>query len=154
GTAPTGRLWSNPMLVHHLRALSRASQPLRQRDRPHIPEGMEPESYEHCAQILDMLTKLLASNTEQLNRHRGRVVAYTREERLARQMELEEGYNPEEHFVEERVRVAARLSGGDLYADYDDRMTYEELLRAVLAAVYQPQRSIDAAASDPIDGSL
>jgi len=153
-TTPTGLLWSNPMLVHHLRALSRASQPLRRRDRPPIPEGMEPESYEHCAQILDMLTNLLASNTEQLNRHRGRVVAYAREERLARQMELEEGYNPEEHFVEERVRVAATIIGGDLYADYDDRMTYQELLRAVLAAVYQPQRSIDAMASNPIQGSL
>jgi hypothetical protein len=147
----SGRLWSNPMLVHHLRALSRASQPLRRRDRPRIPEGMEPESYEHCAQILDMLTNLLASNTEQLNRHRGRAVAYAREERLERQMELEEGYNPEDHFVEERVRVVATLSGGDLYADYDDRMTYEELLRAVLAAVYQPQRSIDAMAGNPME---
>jgi hypothetical protein len=138
---PSGSRGSNPMLVHNLRSLSRASQPLRRRDWPRIPEGMAPESYEHCAQILDMLHDLLASNAEQLNRHRGRTVAYTREEQLERQLELEAGYNPDDHFVEERVRTAmATITGGDLYADYDDRLTYEELLRAVLAAIYQPQR--------------
>lgn len=147
----TTRLSSNPTLVHHLRALSRSSQPLRRRDRPRIPEGMAPESYEHCAQILDMLTELLASNTEQLNRLRGRTVALAQEERLARQMALEEDYNPDDHFVEERVRVAAGSSSSDLYADYDDRLTYDELLRAVLAAVYHPARAADYDASHSTD---
>ena len=139
-SSPSGELQSNPILLHNLGMLRRFSRPIKRRERPRVPEGMVPESYEHCAQLLDMLQDLLATNVEQLHRHRGRIAALKKRDQQEQQMAVEEEgeYDVEEHFVEEPVRLAASSGGADLYADFYDRLTYEELLRAALAAVYHP----------------
>lgn len=138
--SPSGELQSTSVLLHNLSMLQRFSRPIKRGPRPHVPEGMRPESYEHCAQLLEMLHDLLATNIEQLHRHRGRITALEKKDRLERQMAVEEegDYDPEEHFVKERIEVAVPSSGADLYVDFYDRLTYEELLRAALAAVYRP----------------
>jgi len=138
--SPSDRVWSNRVLLENLGALRRFGRPIERRERPRVPEGMVPESYEHCAQLLEMLHDLLATGPEQLHRHRGRIAALAQAERQERQMAVEEEgeYRPEDHFVEERVRLAPSSSGADVYVDFYDRLTYEELLRAALAATYRP----------------
>ena len=134
------RLKSNSILLHNLESLHRFSRPVQRRDRPHIPEGIAPDSYEHCAQLLEMLHELLVTNSKQLRKHRGRITKLTKKDQQEQQMILEEeDYDPDEHFVDEQVRLATTQSGAELYADFYDRLTYEELLRAALAAVYHPQ---------------
>jgi len=137
---PLGRMESNTVLIHNLKALIRYSRPVERRERPRIPEGLIPESYEHCAQLLEMIHELLATNWEQRRRHGGRITVLQDERQLEEQMTIDgEGeYDPEEHLVDERVRVVAPSASVDIYADYYDRLTYEELLRAALAAVYRP----------------
>ena len=135
---PEGEQLSNPVLLLNLSALERYSRPVDRRDRPHIPEGLVPESYEHAAQLLDMLHDLLAMNTEQLDRHGGRIASKTRTEEEEKRLTIEEtgDYVPEDHFIQERVATAGISRGGDLYEDFDERLTYEGLLRAAMAAVY------------------
>lgn len=134
------KLVSNTVLVHNRSALKRFSQPVRRTDRPSISPGMIPQSYEHCAQLLEMLHNLLATNSELLRRHRGRIAALRDTDRDEQKMAVEEegDYDPEAHFVDERVDAPVTSSGADLYEDFYDRLTYEELLRAALAAVYHP----------------
>jgi len=87
-----------------------------------------------------MLHELLVTNSKQLRKHRGRITKLTKKDQQEQQMILEEeDYDPDEHFVDEQVRLATTQSGAELYADFYDRLTYEELLRAALAAVYHPQ---------------
>jgi hypothetical protein len=137
---PSDTLRSNSVLLHNLSSIRRFSRPVRRRERPRVPEGIVPESYEHCAQLLEMLHELLATNSEQLHRHRGRIARLTKMDQQEQQMAVEEEgeYAPEEHFVDEQIRLATTRTGADLYADFYDRLTYEELLRAALAAVYHP----------------
>lgn len=139
-SSSVGEWRSNPVLLHNLAVLRRFSRPIVRRERPRVPEGMVPESYEHCALLLEMIHDLLATNTEQLRRHQGRIASLSETDRQEKQMIVEEKgeYHPEDHFVDERVEVAVSLSSADLYADFHDRLTYEELLRAALAAVYHP----------------
>jgi len=129
---------SNPVLLHNLQALRHFGQPAVRRDRPHIPPAMQPESYEHCVQILEMLHDLLATNSEQLRRHRGILTAQARQRERQMEVENEGEYDPEEHFVDEQIRRRVVTSGAELYADYPDQLTYESVLRAILAAVYHP----------------
>jgi hypothetical protein len=139
-SSPAGEWFSNSVLLHNLAVLRRFGRPVVRRERPSVPEGMKPESYEHCAQLLEMIHDLLATNTEQLRRHRGRIAALSETDQQEKQMIVEEEgeYNPKDHFVEEQVEAATSNGGVDLYADFYDRLTYEELLRAALAAVYRP----------------
>ena len=92
------------------------------------------------AQLLEMIHDLLATNTEQLRRHQGRIASLSKTDQQEKQMIVEEEgeYNPEDHFIDERVVAAVSTGGAELYADFYDRLTYEELLRAALAAVYHP----------------
>lgn len=137
---PTNQLWSNQVLLHNESALRNSSRPVDRRERPRVPDGLRPDSYEHCLELLEMLRDLLATNTEQLNRHRRRIRELQEKDRQERIMvvEAEGGYRPEDHLVDEKVRRIVTVSGADLYEDYYDRLTYEEVLRAALAAVYHP----------------
>ena len=135
-----GELFSNFVLLHNEDALRRFSQPLIRRDRPRVPEGMTPESYEHCARLLEMLHELLATNTAQLSRNGRRIVAADALPRRNVEVtdEGRETYDPTEHFVVEPVAPMAQVTGADLYVDFYDRLTYEEVLRAAVAAAYHP----------------
>ncbi len=135
----TGILRSNPVLLNNAIALRNSSRPVVRTERPDIPEGMEPQSYVQCVQLLDMLHDLLATNIEQLWRHRGQKNdSHKHRGREEPSGEEEDPYNPQDHIVDETVRRAAAVSGGDLYVDFYDRQTYEEVLRAILAAAYHP----------------
>lgn len=152
---PSDTLCSNPVLLHNLDSLRRFSRPVQRRDRPRVPEGIVPESYEHCAQLLEMLHELLATNSEQLHRHRGRIAKLTKTDKREWQMAVEEEgeYDPQEHFVDEQIRMTTPQTGADLYADFYDRLTYEELLRAALVAVYHrpPDEIVDRPDVPPPD---
>lgn len=136
----SGQLVSTPVLLHNKTALERSRHPVNRRERPPIPKGMQPESYHHCVDLLEMIEDLLATNQEQLHRHRGAIpaTAKKRDKEEEQQAIEEDEYDPDAHFVDEEIRHQTLTSGGDLYANFHDRLTYEELLRAVLAAVYHP----------------
>jgi hypothetical protein len=135
----TTKLISNSVLLHNLAILERSRRPLDRRERPSIPEGMQPESYAHCAELLDMLYDLLATNSQQLRHHRRVIAAAVEKVQQEEKMVIEEDeYDPAAHFVPEEIRRTAPTSGADIYTDFYDRLTYEELLRAVLTAVYRP----------------
>ncbi|MCC6955203.1 MAG: hypothetical protein IT316_00325 [Anaerolineales bacterium] len=134
-------LLSSKVLLHNRQSLDRFSRPVERRPRPDIPKGLAPDSYEQCALILDMLHELLATNKDLLTKHRPvirqRGNAENQEKRMAID-EMEE-YFPEDHFVKEEIRRPVSSAGEELYADYYDRLTYEEILRAALSAVYHAQ---------------
>ena len=144
--AAEGDLISNPLLLHNLLMLKRFGRPVERQERPHVPEGMVPDSYEHCAQLLEMIHGLLATNAEQLRRHRKRISDLSKKDRQEKQMAVEEDgeYDPEAHFVDERVEAVVTTGGSELYDDFYDRLTYDELLRAALSAVYRPALDVVA----------
>jgi hypothetical protein len=133
-----GTLRSNAVIITNLNALSRFTRPLTRKDRPQIPQGLRPESYEQCLELLGMLEDLFAKNAKELDRHRSRIGKRQRD--VEKQMVIEEEgeYIPSEHIVDEPVRTPYLTAGEQLYADYYDRLTYEELLSIVLRAVYRP----------------
>ncbi|MFC1975479.1 hypothetical protein ACFLXQ_03660 [Chloroflexota bacterium] len=146
----SNRFISNPVLLHNKVALERSRRPVNRRERPPIPIGMQPESYAHCAALLDMLQDLLATNKDQLNRHRGTIpAAIKKRDKQEQQQAIEEDdYDPEAHFVDEEFRRPISTGGSDLYTNFYDRLTYEELLKAVLAAVYHPEKDPAPGADD------
>ena len=140
-------LQSRPLLLHNLNSLERYSRPPRQANRPSIPDGLITENEEQCAQLLEMIHGLLITNQEQLAHHNPRIVSQRRREQ--EEVEIPEEYNPDEHIVSEPIRrpVSGLMESDELYVDYDERLTYQELLNAVLSAAYQPQSGI------PVDSS-
>jgi len=138
---------SSKVLMHNRQALDRFSRPIERKPRPEIPEDLVPESYEQCVEILDTLQELLATNKEQLVKHQKRIRQRDKIKEQEQQMAIEElgEYDPEEHFVEEVVRRPTGSAGEELYADYYDRLTYEDILRAALSAVYRSNSMADIA---------
>ena len=129
-------LQSNPMLLHNLSSLEKFSVPQKKTNRPPVPEGLIPADAEQCAQILEMIQGLLITNQEQLAKHNQRIVADRNRE--LEEVEIPEEYNPDEHVVPEPVRrpVTNLSNSSDLYIDYDEHLTYQEILNAVLAISY------------------
>lgn len=145
---------SNLSLLHNVDALQRFGRPVIRRERPRIPDGLQPEDDEHAIQLMDMLNELLATNSELVRRHQGRIAASAEQDQQETQMALEdaEDYDPQAHFVGELVRTRAVGPGASLYANYFDRLTYEDLLRAVLSAVrplVQPLTESGSSSSSP-----
>ena len=130
-------IFSNSVLVHNLDTLKRFGRPIERRERPRLPDGLTPDDEEHCIQILDMLNDLLTKNAEEWRDRRDRIASTDEQEKQEEQMEMQQGeeYVPEDHFVDEQIRRAAVQSGASFYTDYWDRLTYEDILRAALAAV-------------------
>lgn len=130
-------LASTISLLHNLDALQRFGRPIDRRERPRIPDGLHPDDDEHAIQLVEMLHELLATNGELLRRHQGRIATAAEQQDQEQRMVVEEGedYDPQAHFVDEVVRTGATGTGASLYADYFDRLTYEDLLRAALSAV-------------------
>lgn len=130
-------LASTVSLLHNLDALQRFGRPIDRRERPRIPDGLHPDDDEHAIQLMEMLHELLATNGELLRRHQGRIATAAEQQGQEQRMVVEEGedYDPQAHIVDEVVRTGATGTGASLYADYFDRLTYEDLLRAALSAV-------------------
>lgn len=145
---------SNAALLHNKEVLECFRRPVTRHERPPIPRGLQPESYAHCAELLEMIQDLLATNKEQLDRHRGDVSpAIRKRDKQEQQQAIEEGeYDPTTHFVDEEIRHSTPIDATDLYTNFHDRLTYEELLRAVLAAVYHP--APETAAAEVYDGTI
>jgi hypothetical protein len=121
-------------VLHNRQNLARFSRPLSRKDRPKLPPGLYPESDDHALQIMEMLQELLATNTEMLEKHRGPLAARSRrrEETLALD---EDDYDPEDYFVDEVVRTPIDAeSGSSIYSNYHDRLSYEDILRALRSA--------------------
>ena len=145
-------LYSSKVLLHNLRALERFSRPVEHKPRPNVPEGMVPESYEQCAEILDMLHELLATNKEKLDKHQKRIRQRDKEKDNEQKMAVEADgeYIPDDHFVDEEIRRPVASAGNELYADYYDRLTYEGILRAALSAVYRSNAPDDISTTPPL----
>lgn len=141
-------LQSRPTLLHNLASLEKFSKPPRQVNRPSIPEGLVTESEEQCAQLLEMIHGLLITNQEQLIRHNPRIVAQRRREQ--EEVDIPEEYIPDEHIVDEPIRrpSSGLTESDDLYFDYDERLTYQEILNAVLFVAYHPQNTDQAGLSN------
>ena len=143
-------LRSRPVILHNLAALEKFSKPPRQVNRPSIPEGLITENEEQCAQILEMIYGLLITNQDDLARHNPRIVAERQREQ--EEEEIPEEYDPDEHIVAEPVRrpTGGSANSDDLYINYDERLTYQEILNAVLSVAYHP-RAADQ--TEPIGSS-
>ena len=131
-------LQSNILLLHNLSSLEKFSVPQKKTNRPPIPEGLIPVDAEQCAQILEMIQGLLVTNQEQLAKHNQRIV--TDRNREQEEEEIQEEDDPSEHFVPEPIRRPARSlsNSDDLYLDYEEHLTYQEILNAVLSLSYHP----------------
>jgi len=144
-------LRSNLVVITNLNSLRRFARPLAKKDRPQIPKGLRPESYEQCLELLGMLEDLFAKNQGELERHRGRIGKRQRDVEKRMVVEEEGEYIAADHFVEEPVRAPYLTAGEQLYADYYDRLTYEELLKFVLKVVYRP---LSEARPDPMQTDI
>lgn len=136
-------LQTKSVLLHNLVSLEKFSKPLRHSRRPTIPEGLITENAEHYAELLEMVHGLVITNQEQLERHNPRIVAQRKQEK--EELEIAEEYDPDAHIVAEPIRRS--LGGiedrGELYVDYEERLTYQEILNAVLSITYQTEKNIE-----------
>lgn len=135
-----GRAYSTLAVVNNQNALRDTSQQARPGQRRRIPENMVPGSVEQALELMETLYDLLAMNVQQLRRHRGI------SERAARDLKREgastpevEDYAPEDVIVDEQLQPVRTAKASDLYIDYYDRLTYQDLLRAARAVTYQPE---------------
>ena len=131
-------LRSTSALLHNITALARFSKLPRNDKRPPIPEGLVTEDEEECVHLLEMIHELLITNRDQLKRHNPHIVSQQEKEKQEEQ--ITEEYNPDDHIVAEPIRhpIRSGASGDELYPDYEERLTYQEILNAVLAAAYHP----------------
>lgn len=131
-------LRSTSVLILNVTMLERFSRPPNNPKGPKIPVGLVTENEEECARLLEIIHNLLITNQEQLIRHSPHIVAERKREDQEEQ--IVEEYNPDDHIVDEPIRkpFGGKRTGDELYIDYDERLTYQQILNAVLEAIYHP----------------
>lgn len=135
------KFMTSSVVIINQNSLTRFSRPVQRKERPKIPDGLEPDSYEHCVQLISMMEDLLARDKEGLEKHTPRIGKRNQRSGYQAEIETDEKYDPEDHFVDEPIRVPERSAGDDFYVDYYDRRTYLSLLNAMLSVTYRPSTS-------------
>lgn len=123
------------VVLHNHRNLIRSSRPVRRQNRPQIPPDLISADDEQSIRIMEILQELLATNRDLLKKHRGPLASRARLREEA-SLSIEEEYDPEAYIVDEVIRAPVENEGNaNIYSDYFDRLTFEEILKALRAAV-------------------
>ncbi len=123
------------VVLHNHHNLTRSSRPVRRKDRPQIPPDLLAADDEQSLRIMELLQELLATNRDLLQKHRGPIASRARLREEA-SLSIEEEYDPEAYIVDEVIRAPVGIEeDANIYSDYFNRLTFEEILKALRAAV-------------------